>query len=166
MPTLWPQMKVPAALQNHGKAAAWKTSVAYVQKQSNLLLFFAPLIQSQFDLLVSGRLGPRFGPFLTPKRGPFVGKIFAVGRKNSASFDCVSAGAPQKFCIGALRQGHLASRDQLTDQEQCEAANGITTRAVPRNFVAQQRLNLAEKFLAQLILLFLLFPEALSHSKG
>ena len=25
----------------HGKAAAWKTSVAYVQKQSNLLLFFA-----------------------------------------------------------------------------------------------------------------------------
>ena len=38
---------------------------------------FRPLIQSQFDLLVSGRLGPRFGVrFL-----PFVGKIFAVGRK-------------------------------------------------------------------------------------
>ena len=56
-----------------------------------------PLIQSQFDLLVSGRLGPRFGvqktdpktearnfavgQKRTPKRRPFVGKIFAVGRK-------------------------------------------------------------------------------------
>ena len=29
----------------------------------------------------------------------------------------------------ALRQGHPASRDQLTDQEQCEAAKRITTRA-------------------------------------
>ena len=28
-----------------------------------------------------------------------------------------------------LRQGHPASRDQLTDQEQCEAAKRITTRA-------------------------------------
>ena len=41
-----------------------------------------PLIQSQFDLLVSGRLGPVLGSRKrTPKRGPFVGKIFAVGRK-------------------------------------------------------------------------------------
>ena len=29
----------------------------------------------------------------------------------------------------AARQGHPASRDQLTDQEQCEAAKRITTRA-------------------------------------
>ena len=82
---------MPAALQNHGKAAAWKTSVAHVQKQSKLLLFFAvteilptkrprfgvqkrtpkwrPLIQSQFDLLARAlyynarrRLGCRSGP--------------------------------------------------------------------------------------------------------
>ena len=114
--------QVPAALQNHGKAAAWKTSVAHVQKQSNLLLFFArglkfrrqngprfgvqkrtpkwrPLIQSQFDLLVSGRLGPRFGVrFWAPKRGPFVGKIFAVGRK-IVQVSIVSAGTRQKFCL-------------------------------------------------------------------
>ena len=58
-----------------------------------------PLIQSQFDLLVSGRLGPRFGVrFWTPKRGPFVGKIFAVGRK-IVQVSIVSAGTRQKFCI-------------------------------------------------------------------
>ena len=108
--------------QNHGKAAAWKTSVAYVQKQSKLLPFFArrlkfcrqngprfgvqkrtpkwrPLIQSQFDLLVSGRLGPRFGVrFWTPKRGPFVGKFFAAGRK-IVQVSIVSAGTRQKFRI-------------------------------------------------------------------
>ena len=54
-----------------------------------------PLIQSQFDLLVSGRLGPRFGVrFWTPKRGPFVGKIFAAGRK-IVQVSIVSAGTRQ-----------------------------------------------------------------------
>ena len=58
-----------------------------------------PLIQSQFDLLVSGRLGPRFGVrFWTPKRGPFVGKIFAAGRK-IVQVSIVSAGTRQKFRI-------------------------------------------------------------------
>ena len=33
------------------------------------------------------------------------------------------------WSCAALRQGHPASRDQLTDQEQCEAAKQITTRA-------------------------------------
>ena len=32
------------------------------------------------------------------------------------------------WSCAALRQGHPASRDQLTDQEQCEAAKRITTR--------------------------------------
>ena len=32
------------------------------------------------------------------------------------------------WSCAALRQGHPASRDQLTDQEQCEAATRITTR--------------------------------------
>ena len=58
-----------------------------------------PLVQSQFDLLVSGQLGPRFGVrFWTPKRGPFVGKIFAAGRK-IVQVSIVSAGTRQKFCI-------------------------------------------------------------------
>ena len=74
-----------------------------------------PLIQSQFDLLVSGRLGPRFGVrFWTPKRGPFVGKIFAAGRK-IVQVSIVSAGTRQKFCIPL---GHwvpivLQRREQL-----------------------------------------------------
>ena len=33
------------------------------------------------------------------------------------------------WSCAALRQGHPASRDQLTDQEQCDAAKRITTRA-------------------------------------
>ena len=33
------------------------------------------------------------------------------------------------WSCAALRQGHPASTDQLTDQEQCEAAKRITTRA-------------------------------------
>ena len=33
------------------------------------------------------------------------------------------------WSCAALHQGHPASRDQLTDQEQCEAAKRITTRA-------------------------------------
>ena len=33
------------------------------------------------------------------------------------------------WSCAALRQGHPASRDQLTDQEQCEAAKRITTGA-------------------------------------
>ena len=41
-----------------------------------------PLIQSQFDLLVSGRLGPRFGVQKTdPKTGAVCRQNFAVGRK-------------------------------------------------------------------------------------
>ena len=48
-----------------------------------------PLIQSQFDLLVSGRLGPRFGVrFWTPKRAPFCRQNFCRRAKNSASSDC------------------------------------------------------------------------------
>ena len=69
-----------AALQNHGNPAVWKTSVAHLQKQSKLALFFArwqkfcrqngppfgvqkrtpkwrSFTLSRFDLLVSGRLG-------------------------------------------------------------------------------------------------------------
>ena len=41
-----------------------------------------PLIQSQFDLLVSGRLGPRFGVQKTdPKTEAVCRQNFAVGRK-------------------------------------------------------------------------------------
>ena len=48
---------------------------------------------------MSGRLGPRFGVrFWAPKRGPFVGKIFAVGRK-IVQVSIVSAGTRQKFCL-------------------------------------------------------------------
>ena len=48
---------------------------------------------------MSGRLGPRFGVrFWTPKRGPFVGKIFAAGRK-IVQVSIVSAGTRQKFRI-------------------------------------------------------------------
>ena len=51
-------------------------------------------IQSQFDLLVSGRLGPRFGvQKRTPKRGS-VGKIFAAGQK-VVQVSIVSAGTRQ-----------------------------------------------------------------------
>ena len=38
--------QVPAALQNHGKAAAWKTSVAYLRKQSKLALFSPEILPS------------------------------------------------------------------------------------------------------------------------
>ena len=48
---------------------------------------------------VSGRLSPRFGVrFWTPKRAPFVGKIFAAGRK-IVQVSIASAGARQKFRI-------------------------------------------------------------------
>ena len=48
---------------------------------------------------MSGRLGPRFGVrFWTPKRGPFVGKFFAAGRK-IVQVSIVSAGTRQKFRI-------------------------------------------------------------------
>ena len=48
---------------------------------------------------MSGRLGPRFGVrFWTPKRVPFVGKIFAAGRK-IVQVSIVSAGTRQKFRI-------------------------------------------------------------------
>ena len=61
---------------------------------------WTPLIQSQFDLLVSGRLGHHFGVrFWTPKRRPFVGNIFAAGRK-LVQVSIVSAGTRQKFRYG------------------------------------------------------------------
>ena len=48
---------------------------------------------------MSGRLGPRFRVrFWTPKRAPFVGKIFAAGRK-IVQVSIVSAGTRQKFRI-------------------------------------------------------------------
>ena len=51
---------------------------------------WSPFIQSQFDLLVSGRLGPRFGvQKRTPKRGSFCRQNFCRRAKNSASFDCL-----------------------------------------------------------------------------
>ena len=105
---------MPAALQNHGKAAAWKTSVAYVQKQSKLLLFFAG--DSNFADKTAPVLGSRNGhqngghsfslnliclcpdDLATPKRVPFVGKIFAAGRK-IVQVSIVSAGTRQKFRI-------------------------------------------------------------------
>ena len=74
-----------------------------------------PLIQSQFDLLVSGRLGPRFwGPFLDPKTGAVCRQNFVAGRK-IVQVSIVSAGARQKFCIPL---GHwvpmvLQRREQL-----------------------------------------------------
>ena len=104
--------QVLAALQSPGNPAVWETSVAYMKKQSKLVLFFArrpqfcrqndprfgvqkrtpkwsPFIQSQFDLLVSGRLGPRFGvQKRTTKRGSFCRQNFCRRAKNSASFDC------------------------------------------------------------------------------
>ena len=43
-----------------------------------------PLIQSQFDLLVSGRLGPRFGV----QNGGRLSAKFLPSGENSASFDC------------------------------------------------------------------------------
>ena len=129
---------MPAALQNHGKAAAWKTSVAHVQKHRNSC-YFCPVtkilptkrppfwgpgnglqngghsLSLNLNLLVSGRLGPRFGVRLwTPKRGPFVGKFFAAWRK-IVQVSIVSAGTRQKFCIPL---GHwvpmvLQRREQL-----------------------------------------------------
>ena len=45
-----------------------------------------PLIQSQFDLLVSGRLGPRFG--VGPQNGGRLSAKFLPSGENSASFDC------------------------------------------------------------------------------
>ena len=46
-----------------------------------------PLIQSQFDLLVSGRLGPRFGEN-GPQNGGRLSAKFLPSGENSASFDC------------------------------------------------------------------------------
>ena len=43
---------------------------------------WSPFTQSQFDLLVSGRLGPRFGSVFGPQNGGrFVGKILPPGEK-------------------------------------------------------------------------------------
>ena len=134
---------MPGALQNHGNPVAQRyakllsrtcrnnRNSCYFSPGGRRLKFcrqngprfgvrkrtpkWRPLIQSQFDLLVSGRLGPRFGVrFWTPKRGPFVGKIFAAGRK-IAQVSIVSAGTRQKFCIPL---GHwvpmvLQRREQL-----------------------------------------------------
>ena len=74
-----------------------------------------PLIQSQFDLLVSGRLGPRFGVQKTdPKTGAVCRQIFCR-RAKIVQVSIVSAGTRQKFCIPL---GHwvpmvLQRREQL-----------------------------------------------------
>ena len=74
-----------------------------------------PLIQSQFDLLVSGRLGPRFGVQKTdPKTGAVCRQNFCR-RAKIVQVSIVSAGARQKFCIPL---GHwvpmvLQRREQL-----------------------------------------------------
>ena len=58
-----------------------------------------PLIQSQFDLLVSGRLGPRFGVQKTdPKTGAVCRQNFCR-RAKIVQVSIVSAGTRQKFCI-------------------------------------------------------------------
>ena len=120
--------------QRHGK-----TSVAYVQKTIEPLATFRPvtlkfcrqngprfgvqkrtpkwrpLIQSQFDLLVSGRLGPRFGVQKTdPKAGAVCRQNFCR-RAKIVQVSIVSAGTRQKFCIPL---GHwvpmvLQRREQL-----------------------------------------------------
>ena len=48
---------------------------------------WSPFTQSQFDLLVSGRFGPRFGVRF-PKTGVVLSANFCRRAKNSASFDC------------------------------------------------------------------------------
>ena len=71
-----------------------------------------PLIQSQFDLLVSGRLGPRFGVQKTdPKTGAVCRQNFCR-RAKIVQVSIVSAGMRQKFCIPL---GHLVlqRREQL-----------------------------------------------------
>ena len=74
-----------------------------------------PLIQSQFDLLVSGRLGPRFGVQKTdPKTGAVCRQNFCR-RAKIVQVSIVSAGTRQKFCIPL---GHwvpmvLQRREQL-----------------------------------------------------
>ena len=61
-----------------------KTTPRFVQKRTPK---WSPF--TQFDLLVSGRLGPHFGDrFWTPKRGSFCRQNFSRRAKNSASFDC------------------------------------------------------------------------------
>ena len=82
-----------AALQNHGK---WTS-----------------FTQSQFDLLVSGRLGPRFwGQFLDPKTGAVFGQNLFRRAKNSASFDCFR-GCATKVFISAGRSMVLQCREHL-----------------------------------------------------
>ena len=74
-----------------------------------------PLVQSQFDLLVSGRLGPRFGVQKTdPKTGAVCRQNFCR-RAKIVQVSIVSAGTRQKFCIPL---GHwvpmvLQRREQL-----------------------------------------------------
>ena len=94
--------QVLAALQSPGNPAVWETSVAYMKKQSKLVLFllgdnnfadkttpvlgsknapkWSPFIQSQFDLLVSGRLF--WGPKTDPKTGVVLSaKFLPPGKK-------------------------------------------------------------------------------------
>ena len=74
-----------------------------------------PLIQSQFDLLVSGRLGPRFGVQKTdPKTGAVCRQNFCR-RAKVVQVSIVSAGTRQKFCIPLGHWVHmvLQRREQL-----------------------------------------------------
>ena len=100
--------QVLAALQSPGNPAVWETSVAYMMKQSKLVLFslgdnnfadkttpvlgvqkrtpkWSPFIQSQFDLLVRATWPPFWGPKTDPKTGVVLSANFL---KNSARFDC------------------------------------------------------------------------------
>ena len=89
---------MPAALQNHGKAAACRENFCRVRAET-------------IDLLVSGRLGPR----TDPKTGAVCRQNFCRRAKNSASFDCfrryatayrwatVFPAAPRAIVLHALR---------------------------------------------------------------
>ena len=102
---------MPAALQNHGKAAAWKTSVARVQKHRNSCYFcpvtkilptkrppfWGPETDSKMEAThsvstefacVRTTWPPFWGPFVDPKTGAVCRQIFCRLAKNSASFDC------------------------------------------------------------------------------
>ena len=110
--------QVLAALQSPGNPAVWETSVAYMKKQSKLVLFLlgdnnfadktTPVLGSKngpqngvhsFSLnlicLCPGDLAPVLGSKNGPQNGGrFVGKIFAAGQK-VVQVSIVSAGTRQ-----------------------------------------------------------------------
>ena len=123
--------QVLAALQNHGNPAVWETSVAYMKKQSKLVLLFRsvttilptkrpPVLSKNgpqngvhslnLIYLCPGDLAPILGTVFGPQNGGrFVGKIFAAGRK-IVQVSIVSAGARPRFCIPLGFHGFTAPR--------------------------------------------------------